>query len=124
MIFIRKRKPRKQTKCSYCGKTFLKKANAQKYCSDTCKHNAYLENHAKAQRNYIKRWGRHDKGGTYIKNGDTIVNVSLGSTRHEDFKTEYETIQKTHKLLGLDKNKRSRAYYDNLRQDMDCLGIS
>ena len=101
-----KRKRRKLVKCSWCDKTYLRKSNAQKYCSPKCKHNARLETQRKATAKYRKLYGRPEEiGGTFIKKGNKLVNVSLGGTRHEDPLKELDTVHKMILELGLNNNR-------------------
>lgn len=102
-----KRKRRKRVKCSWCGRTYLRKSNAQKYCSSECKHNARLETQRKATAKYRKLHGRgYEVGGTVIKKGNKLIDVSLGATRHEDPLKEYYTVHKKVLELGLNSNTR------------------
>jgi predicted nucleic acid-binding Zn ribbon protein len=56
-----------KTKCAYCGKTYTKKHNRQKYCSKTCSKNAKREQDRKA---WI-RW--------FHKNKKTLYQTRLGT---------------------------------------------
>lgn len=44
----------KKSKCKWCGRTYFKKSNGQKYCSTECKHNARLITQCKATAKYRK----------------------------------------------------------------------
>lgn len=83
-----------QTKCAYCGKTFTKTHNRQKYCSTTCSQNADKE---KQQLRSLKH---------FYKNRDRIYAKQLGTRtigphKNPDQEREQEIIQKEKQRLGL-----------------------
>ena len=78
--------------CKWCGRSFvvprLREYNAVKYCCEAHRNYAYLENHNKAQKKYMQRYGG-------LINAQSRLGASyLGSHPVDDFKKEYELIKK------------------------------
>ncbi len=88
------------SKCKWCGKLYLKKTNAEQYCSNHCKRQAKLE----SKRNYINK--RNKSGYVYntrIKNLTTLgsLGTSSSSKCKASFNEEYVSIRKEMKRVGL-----------------------
>lgn len=79
-------------KCSWCGKLFFRQNNAQKYCSEQCKHEALLEN----KRKYINNRNKKKHFNTRIKNLTTLgsLNTGLGCKPNVDFEKEHRLVKK------------------------------
>lgn len=77
------------SKCKYCGKSFTKTHNKQKYCSEKCREYAVKEQKLKYQLNRKR----------LIKKGELISYTNdVGTTylpcRSDDFNKEHEIIQR------------------------------
>lgn len=87
--------------CLWCGRSFIvprqRKYNAVKYCCLIHKEYAYLEQHNKAQRRYMKKYKDLFKQGDRYSLGEK----GLGQHREQDFLKEYKLIQKEKKRRGL-----------------------
>lgn len=100
----------KKSNCEWCNRVYFKTSNAQKYCSPECKHNARLITQCKATAKHRRLFGRgNEVGGTFITNGNDLVNVSLGATRKKDPKEEYAIVHKVFRKLGLRNNNNMRS---------------
>ena len=86
-------------KCKFCGKLFIKKHNAQKYCCDKCSHEAELE----SKRKYINKRNRRKVFNTRIKNLTTLGSLGTNSSSHmkNSFEEEYDSIQTEMRMLKL-----------------------
>lgn len=86
-------------KCEWCGKLFVRKHSASKYCSDYCRRQGNLESKRNKQREYNKRkvWN------TKIKNIVALgsKNTSLGSKANPNFKIEQELIDNQIRILKI-----------------------
>ena len=83
-----------QAKCSYCGKTYTKTHNRQKYCSDHCRTEARREK----KRTYNSRY--------YYKNRkrlhQTLIGTRcIGPKRNPDPERETEIVQNEIQRIGL-----------------------
>lgn len=83
-----------KTKCAYCGKTFTKKHNRQKYCSDKCRKYARQEK----RRIYDSRY--------YYKNRDIINKKRIGTRTigpkpNPDTERETEIVRNEVERIGL-----------------------
>lgn len=78
--------------CKWCGRSFVipktRQYNAVKYCCKMHSYYAYLENHNKAQQQYLKRYKNIPNCSKQLGTG------WLGSHPVDDFKKEYELIKK------------------------------
>lgn len=85
-------------KCNYCGELFIKKSNANKYCSENCSHEAQLES---KRRHINKRNIKEKHYNTRVKNLTTLGSLGTSSTCHRklDFEEEARSIQRMRKFL-------------------------
>lgn len=86
-------------KCRWCGTLYIKKSNAQKYCSHHCKREAKKEN----DRKYANKHNQRRYYNTRIKNLVTLGSLGTSSTYHrkKSDKEEYESIRAQFKMLKL-----------------------
>lgn len=86
-------------KCRWCGNLYIKKSNAQKYCSNHCKREAKKEN----DRNYANKHNQRKHHNTRVKNLITLGSWGTSSTSHrrKDFYDEYKSIRSEFKMLKL-----------------------
>lgn len=86
-------------KCSWCGKLFFRQSNAQKYCSDHCKHESLLEN----KRKYINNRNKRTTFNTRTKNLTTLgsLNTGLGAKSNDDFDKEERLVRNELRRLGI-----------------------
>lgn len=86
-------------KCSWCGTLFIKRSNAEKYCSSQCKHEASLE----SKRKYINKRNIKKIYNTRIKNLTTLGSLGTSSSYHmkPDFEEEHKSIRTELKMLKL-----------------------
>lgn len=113
VLIVPKRRKGKKVKCDWCGKFFIKKSNAQKYCSDKCRNEGKLEAHRKAQNKYRKRYGRKELGSPYVEVNGKMKPIYLGSTRNPDPKREAEIVSNSVKFI--------RNYKKSTRQEIMSL---
>ena len=74
-----------KVKCAYCGETFERRHNRQKYCSDTCRKNAKREQDRKAW----TRWFHKNKHNLYAKQLGTRT---IGPHKHPINEREAEIV--------------------------------
>lgn len=86
-------------KCSWCGKYFIKKHHSEKYCSDTCRKEARVEQ----SRHKSHRWYHRHKHELSEKQRWGLGSGLLGQHRTEDFEEEYLKIQNEFRWLHLRK---------------------
>ena len=84
---------KKKTECKWCGRTYYKTSNSQKYCCDECREYAELENCSKRVAKYRKKYDK--RGSDWIGTGHLGEHCSL----NED--TEADLIEKEFKRLNL-----------------------
>ena len=86
-------------KCSYCGKLFIKKSNANKYCCNHCRHESILE----SKRKHINKKNTRKSYNTRIKNITELGSWGTTSTSHrkKDFREEYQSIRSQMKILRI-----------------------
>ena len=86
-------------KCQYCGKLFIKKHNANKYCSHHCKHESQLE----SKRRYINKRNIRKSCNTRIKNITELGSWGTSSTSHrkENFDDELRSIKSEMRILRI-----------------------
>lgn len=86
-------------KCSYCGSFFVKKSNAQKYCSEHCKHEAQLE----SKRKYINKRNLKKQFNTRIKNLTTLGSLGTDCSYHmkSDFSDEAKSVKSQLRMLRI-----------------------
>ena len=86
-------------KCRYCGKLFIKKSNAEKYCSQHCKHESTLE----SKRKYINKRNLRKSYNTRIKNITELGSWGTSSTSHmkQSFEDEIRSIKAEMKILRI-----------------------
>ena len=89
----------KLKKCSWCGQLFLVRNNAQKYCTEECKHEALLE----SKRKYINSRNLKKHFNTKVKALTTLGSYNTSSTSHskKTFEEEEKAIKKEKRRLGL-----------------------
>lgn len=88
------------SKCRWCGKLYLKKTNAEQYCSNYCKSQAKLE----SKRNYINKRNKSNyQYNTRVKNLVTLGSLGTSSSCKckSSFSEEHISIRKELKRLGL-----------------------
>ena len=86
-------------KCRYCGKLFIKKSNANQYCTEHCKHESALE----SKRKYINRRNIRKSCNTRIKNITELGSWGTSSTSHrkDSFEEEIRSIKSEMRLLRI-----------------------
>lgn len=86
-------------KCNYCGTLFIKKGNANKYCSDHCRHEAQLE----SKRKYINKRNLKKQHNTRIKNLSELGTLGTSSSYHpkKNFEEEYRSIRSQMRMLRI-----------------------
>ena len=86
-------------KCQYCGKLYIKKHNANKYCSKECKHESQLE----SKRKYINKRNLRKSYNTRIKNITELGSLGTSSTCHrkESFEDELRSIRSQIRILRI-----------------------
>ena len=86
-------------KCNYCGKLYIKKHNANKYCSNHCRHESSLE----SKRRYINKRNTRKSYNTRIKNITELGSLGTSSTCHRkpDFDDEYRSIRSEMRMLRI-----------------------
>ncbi|MBQ6345151.1 MAG: hypothetical protein IJI96_03450 [Methanobrevibacter sp.] len=84
-------------KCRYCGKLFIRKHNAEKYCSQHCRYEAHLE----SNRKYINKRNRQRTYNTRVKNLTTLGSKGTISSPHRnlDFKQEARIIKSQLRMI-------------------------
>ena len=75
-----------KVKCAYCGETFERRHNRQKYCSQKCAKNAKREQDRQAW----TRWFHKNKTRLYSKQLGTRT---IGPHRHPHNEREAEIVQ-------------------------------
>ncbi len=83
-----------EAKCSYCGRTFTKKHNRQKYCSEECRQYARQEK----RRQYNYQYYHKNKKRLQHKYPGTRT---IGPTPHPNPEREAEIIQNEVERIGL-----------------------
>lgn len=86
-------------KCEWCGKLFVVRKNAEKYCSEECRHEGVLESKRKYSNEYNKRRVYNTRVKALVTLGSK--NTALGKSRNEDFEKEHLLIQKEMKNLKI-----------------------
>lgn len=86
-------------KCRYCGHLFIRKQNAEKYCSGHCKHEAQLE----SKRKYINNRNKRKNHNTRIKNLTELGSLGTHSSYHpkKDFEAEHRSIKAQMRMLRI-----------------------
>ena len=83
-----------ERKCAYCGKTFERKHNRQKYCSEECAYHAHREKHnIRCRRYYYRHKDRINK--------TKIGTRTIGPKPNPDPTREAEIIQNEVERIGL-----------------------
>ena len=83
-----------EVKCAYCGKTFERKHNRQKYCSEECAYHAHREKHnIRCRRYYYRHKDRINK--------TKIGTRTIGPKPNPDPNREAEIIQNEVERIGL-----------------------
>ena len=83
-----------ERKCAYCGKTFERKHNRQKYCSEECAYHAHREKHnIRCRRYYYRHKDRINK--------TKIGTRTIGPKPNPDPNREAEIIQNEVERIGL-----------------------
>ena len=83
-----------ERKCAYCGRTFTRKHNRQKYCSEECAYHAHREKHNIRNRRY------------YYKHRDRINKTKIGTRTigpkpNPDPEREAEIVNNEIERIGL-----------------------
>ena len=86
-------------KCNYCGHLFIRKQNAEKYCSGHCRHEAQLE----SKRKYANKRNIRKNYNTRVKNLTTLGSWGTSSTSHprKTFEEEHRSIKREMKHLRI-----------------------
>lgn len=86
-------------KCRYCGNLFIKHNNAEKYCTEHCRHEAHLESKRKSE-NKRNLQRQHN---TKIKNLTTLGSKGTISSPHRNpnFKEEHRIIKSQLRMMKL-----------------------
>lgn len=71
-------------KCGWCGKSFLPKNNADKYCSSVCKNYAKIDQDRENKRRQRKNPDYHEK---------RIGTIKFGTHRNENFEKESKIVR-------------------------------
>ena len=74
-------------KCSYCGALFIKKSNAQKLCSQHCRHESQLE----SKRKYSNKRNLEKHYNTRRVNLTTLGSLGTISSSHRNPNEKEET---------------------------------
>ena len=83
-----------EIKCAYCGRTFERKHNRQKYCSEECAYHAHREKHnIRCRRYYYRHKDRINK--------TKIGTRTIGPKPNPDPTREAEIIQNEVERIGL-----------------------
>ena len=83
-----------EIKCAYCGRTFERKHNRQKYCSEECAYHAHREKHnIRCRRYYYRHKDRINK--------TKIGTRTIGPKPNPDPNREAEIIQNEVERIGL-----------------------
>jgi hypothetical protein len=83
-----------EVKCAYCGRTFERKHNRQKYCSEECAYHAHREKHnIRCRRYYYRHKDRINK--------TKIGTRTIGPKPNPDPNREAEIIQNEVERIGL-----------------------
>lgn len=83
-----------EVRCAYCGKTFERKHNRQKYCSEECAYHAHREKHnIRCRRYYYRHKDRINK--------TKIGTRTIGPKPNPDPTREAEIIQNEVERIGL-----------------------
>ena len=83
-----------ERKCAYCGRTFERKHNRQKYCSEECAYHAHREKHnIRCRRYYYRHRDRINK--------TKIGTRTIGPKPNPDPNREAEIIQNEVERIGL-----------------------
>ena len=83
--------------CSWCGRSYVKLANKQKYCCDYCRESA--RSHQSRMKSH--RWYHRHKHELTEKQRWGLGSGVIGQHRHEDFNREQEVVLKELRRLGL-----------------------
>lgn len=83
-----------EAKCAYCGKTFTKHHNRQKYCSEECAYHAHREKHNIRNRRYYYR--HRDR-----INKTKIGTRTIGPKPNPNTEREAEIVQNEIERIGL-----------------------
>lgn len=89
------------SKCTWCGKKFVKKHHGEKYCSQLCRKDA----RSQQSRNKAHRWYHRHKHELTEKQRWGLGSGTLGGHMHDDFEKEQSVIEKEFARLRL-KRKR------------------
>lgn len=86
-------------KCDYCGQLYIRKNNAQKYCSLHCKHEAQLE----SKRRYINNRNLQKHYNTRVKSITELGSLGTTSSCHRksSFEEEIRSIRRMKKMLRI-----------------------
>ena len=86
-------------KCNYCGKLFIKKGNANRYCSQSCKHESQLE----SKRRYSNKRNIRKSCNTRIKNITELGSWGTSSTSHRkpNFNDELRSVKAQIRMLRI-----------------------
>ncbi len=84
-------------KCRYCGRLFIKRSNAEKYCSQVCKHERQLE----SKREYINKRNLNKCYNTRVRNLTTLGSKGTITSPHRNpsFNEELRIIKSQLKLI-------------------------
>jgi hypothetical protein len=83
-----------EIKCAYCGRTFERKHNRQKYCSEECAYHAHREKHnIRCRRYYYRHKDRINK--------TKIGTRTIGPKPNPNPEREAEIIQNEVERIGL-----------------------
>ena len=89
------------SKCGWCGKTYIKKANKQKYCSTYCRDSA--RSHQSRMKSH--KWYHRHKHELTEKQRWGLGSSTIGKHRNPSFKKEQNILTKELKRLGIYKKK-------------------
>lgn len=89
---------KKIIKCKYCGRSFRRKYQTQKYCCVNCRTFAYREQRSKYKR---KRKKLINDGILISDENEKLGTGFLSEHRHKSFDKEKEAIKKELERLGL-----------------------
>lgn len=84
-------------KCRYCGRLFIKKHNAEKYCSQHCKYEAHLESNRKSanKRNKQRTYNTRTRNITVLGSLGTISSPH----RNPNFDVESRIIKSQLRMI-------------------------
>lgn len=85
------------SKCSWCGKKFVKKHHSEKYCSQLCRQ----DSRSQQSRNKAHRWYHRHKHELTEKQRWGLGSGTLGGHMHDDFEKEQSVIEKEFTRLRL-----------------------